>query len=397
MHQLDDQHTMGKRLRAIRESRNKSLRLVARLAGVSRSWLSEVERGETPLNSIQQIIAIANVLQIPPTEITKLPVPAPANGETDAATEAIRVALDEIEAGHPNGAVIPTQILTDQVTALQTQRRACQFTEVGKALPTAIRNLHTSITTETNPTTLLQLAVYLHTHVTRLWLIHASAPADLTRRCAFLTKRLAEQTADPTTIAIGQFGIADVLITSGGFDTGRAELNRIQLPPTTPGNAGFIGIVTLLRAISAQYSGHPADTQAALDTTADLAAHYPHQDQLGFLTHPVDVGNFRMFLALDANEPDTALEIARTLDPTRHPSRTIQTTYWCNLGRAFTQIRGQHEQAVRALRTAERIFPAMVHREPLVRDALATLVTRARRNAVGEQLRSMAYRSGITA
>ena len=89
----DDARTIGRRLRLIRNSRKKGLRVIAGLAGMSKSHLSEIERGESALDSISEIVALANALGIAPSELMRLPVPAPANGETDSAVEAVRSAV----------------------------------------------------------------------------------------------------------------------------------------------------------------------------------------------------------------------------------------------------------------------------------------------------------------
>ena len=89
-----DARTIGQRLRRIRSARRKSLRVVAGLAGISKSTLSQVERGERALDSLSEIVALANALQIAPSELTKLPVPAPANGDTDAGVQAVRLARE---------------------------------------------------------------------------------------------------------------------------------------------------------------------------------------------------------------------------------------------------------------------------------------------------------------
>ncbi|HKR52298.1 MAG TPA: helix-turn-helix transcriptional regulator [Pseudonocardiaceae bacterium] len=61
---IKDPRTIGARLRLIREARKKSLRVVAGLAGMSKSKLSQIERGEIALDSISDIVALANALQI---------------------------------------------------------------------------------------------------------------------------------------------------------------------------------------------------------------------------------------------------------------------------------------------------------------------------------------------
>lgn len=78
----DDARTIGARLRQIRYRPDKSLRVVAGLAGMSKSHLlSELERGESALDRRSEIVALANALQAAPSELTGMPVPLPTNGD----------------------------------------------------------------------------------------------------------------------------------------------------------------------------------------------------------------------------------------------------------------------------------------------------------------------------
>ncbi|MGH3902488.1 MAG: helix-turn-helix domain-containing protein, partial [Pseudonocardiaceae bacterium] len=83
--------TIGWRLRRIREARDKSLRVIAGLAGMSSSTLHRIEHGQRAV-TLTEIVVLANALEIAPSELTRLPVPAPANGHADSTTEAIRLA-----------------------------------------------------------------------------------------------------------------------------------------------------------------------------------------------------------------------------------------------------------------------------------------------------------------
>lgn len=76
----------------------------------------------------------------------------------------------------PGGVTLPVAVLRSQVAQIHQRRRACQFAEVATDLPGLIRNLHTTLATGADHAELLDLAVYLHVHVTRLWLAHAGAP-----------------------------------------------------------------------------------------------------------------------------------------------------------------------------------------------------------------------------
>lgn len=82
--------TIGRRVRLIRLSRGKSLAVVAGLAGISPSFLSRLESGERSLDRRSLIVALANALQVAPSELTSLPVPAPGDGAADAAVAALR-------------------------------------------------------------------------------------------------------------------------------------------------------------------------------------------------------------------------------------------------------------------------------------------------------------------
>jgi transcriptional regulator with XRE-family HTH domain len=96
------------------------------LAGMSKSHLSEIERGECALDSISEIVALANALQIAPSELMRLPVPAPANGLTDSAVEAVRGAVIAVGRGRPGGFVLPVAVLRERVTVVLDAHYACQ-------------------------------------------------------------------------------------------------------------------------------------------------------------------------------------------------------------------------------------------------------------------------------
>lgn len=70
------------------------------------------------------------------------------------------------------------------------------------ALPGLIRDLHTTLGTGRDHGESLDLAVYLHTHVTRWWLINTAAPVDLIRRTVFLARHLAQERDEIATLAM---------------------------------------------------------------------------------------------------------------------------------------------------------------------------------------------------
>jgi transcriptional regulator with XRE-family HTH domain len=208
---VDDVRTIGWRLRRVRDGRGKSLRVIAELAGMSKATLSRIERGERS-PTLNELVRLADAFRISVSELTRLPVPAPANGHTDSTTKAIGLALDALEVGYPGGLVVPVAVLRDRVARFLQHKRACRFPEVAAELPGLIRDVHTTPATGADHGELLELAVYLHVHLTSTWLILAAAPADLLRRVVFLARRLAQERGEVTTLGVAGFAVAETLL-----------------------------------------------------------------------------------------------------------------------------------------------------------------------------------------
>ena len=83
------------------------------------------------------------------------------------------------------------------------------------------------------------------------------------------------------------------------------------------------------------------------------------------------------------------------MNPEHIVAPTRRANHWINYGRGLSQVRGRRDDAVRALRAAERISADKVHRNPFARDVLEELVERSRDDAVGRELRGMAWRAGL--
>lgn len=84
---VDETRTIGRRIRWIRNARDKSLRVIAGLAGMSTSTLHRIERGQRDV-TLSEIVALASALEIAPSKLIRLPILAAANGHIDAAERA---------------------------------------------------------------------------------------------------------------------------------------------------------------------------------------------------------------------------------------------------------------------------------------------------------------------
>jgi transcriptional regulator with XRE-family HTH domain len=391
----DDARTVGRRVRQIRNSRRKSLEVISGLSGISRSSLSRIERGERALDSRSETVALANALQISPAELTRLPVPAPADGDKDAVVKAIRRALIAVSRDDPGGQVVPLNALRTRVEAVAAAQRQCDYAQVGRALPALIRDVHTSMAAGRDLGELLALAVLLHVHDTQAFLHRAGASPDLCWQAAMLARQAAREHGAPEMLGLAAFGAANGLLAAGEFDMAQAELDAVVVPRTTEAAEQLDGMLALSRSLVAAADNRPGDVTAPLEHASELAQRTGQGNAYGLNFGPTNVGRWRMAVALEARDYPLAASIAEGLRPELLPSAGLQAGYWADYGRALARLRGRQDDAVWALRRAERISPARVQRHPFVRGVPAELLSKPHRGTVGRELRGMAYRAGL--
>jgi transcriptional regulator with XRE-family HTH domain len=393
-----DARTIGARVRQVRNARRRSLRVVAGLAGMSKSRLSQIERGERALDSISEIVALADALQIAPSELMRLPVPAPGNGETDSAVDAVRSAVAAASRARPGGLVLSVAVLRDRVSATLNAYYGCKpGSKVGATLPALIRDLHTSIAAGRDVAKLLDLAVLLHAGVTVGWLRLAGAPLDLRSEASLLALRAAQDRETPTALGLATWGGVYVMVTAGQFELAQAELDALTVPTNTLESIQLAGTLALCRSVVASADSRLGDIDAPLELAAELADRIGEGNNaysLGF--GPTNVGIWRMAAAREAGDHEQVVRTAEALQPDLYADRSRQADYWVNYGGALSRLRGRGDDAVLAFRRAEVISPHHVQRDPFVREALAELLARSRRDSpAGRELRRMAYRAGL--
>lgn len=392
----DDALTIGRRVRQIRRSRGKSLVVVAGLAGISKSQLSRIERGETALERRSDIVAIANALRVAPSELTTLPVPPPANGCTDGAVDAVRLALMAVHYCQPGGQVVAVDVLRARVMAALDARCRCdRQAEFAAALPDLIRDVHTSLAAGHDVAELLDLAVLLHIQGTSQWLRVVGGPLDLRTQATILAQQVAHDRDEPTALGIATVGCANLMLTAGAFDLAQAVLDSVTIPTNTSEGLQLNGMLALSRSLLSAADKRPGDVDAPLEHAAELARRTGEGNAYWMGFGPINVGLWHMADALETGDHAQAVAIAEGLRPEAHPNVPRRAVYWIDYGRALAGVRRRHDDAVRAFRRAELLSPLHLHRNPVARDVLAELLTRSRRDAIGRELRGMAYRAGL--
>jgi transcriptional regulator with XRE-family HTH domain len=385
-----DDRTIGRRLRNVRKSRRKSMRVIAGLAGISASTLCRIENGKQALDSQKLVVALANALRVAPSELASLPVPAPANGNTDSTIQAVRRALTAASAGWSDGVVQPVERLRQRFETMSSG----DFNGYRVALPGLIADVYTTLAQRQDMAELLPLAIRLLSGSNGRILQAAGAPVDLRGQNVVLARMLAEELGDPTMLGVVARDAAIVMFGSGMFDLARNTLNATSVPTDSSQGMQLNGMLALERSLVEAVDGHHAESIAALEHAAELAAHTGEGDAFTMGFGPVSVGLWRMAAALEYDEPDEAIRVARTVDPRQHSYPSLRATYWLDYGRALTRA-GRRDDAARALLRAERLHKTLTLRNPFIRDTLAELVAHSKDDAPGRDIRGMAYRAGL--
>ncbi|WP_280397386.1 helix-turn-helix domain-containing protein [Nocardia carnea] len=385
---------MGQSLRRIRHARGKSLAVVAGLAGISTSYLSRLESGERALDRRSLIIALADALEVAPSEITRSGIGLGGELDEDRSLGDVRLSLLQASIGASGGEIVAAPVLKTRANAVLEAQRRCDYSLVGSELPSLVRDLHTSIAAGRDDEDLLKLAVLTHVQGTQAWLSDIGAGPDLAWQATVLARQAAERLDDPLFGAVSAFGTTFGLLSAGGFDAIRALLAAAEPGTATTEAMQVSGMLALTNALVAAAQGNAGERRAALEHAADLAVHTGDANAMWFGFGPSNVGIWQMSVALEAGEHQEAAAIAETVDP-RALSATRQAAYYREYGRALARLPKRQTEAVLMLRRAEKISPARIHRHPFMRAVLTELLARAKKDAVGRELRGMAYRSGL--
>ncbi|MGH3867702.1 MAG: helix-turn-helix domain-containing protein [Pseudonocardiaceae bacterium] len=385
--------TVGARLREIREARGKTLLVIAGLAGISESYLSQLETGKRALNRRSRIVALANALEVSPSELFDLGTsPLPADPATESAIGGIREAMQAVALGLPGGQVQPLEQLRVRAETALAANQACRQAEVGAMLPALIRDLHTSIDAGREDAELLRIAALLYPMAVQSWLLAVHVPGeDLAWQAACMGRDAAQRLDEAVALGVTTFGLANHLLGTGGFALAG------QLLDATPetGDDQLTGQLSLTRSLLAASDSRPGDVEAPLEVAAELAQHTGDGNAHYMSFGPANVGLWRMSVALEMGDHGRAAELSAAVDVTALPPKR-RVNYHVNRAHALSQVR-RRDEAVISLRAAEKISPDRMRRQPDARRLLSELVTRARDDALGRELRGMVYRAGLSA
>jgi transcriptional regulator with XRE-family HTH domain len=398
--------SIGGRIREIRVWRGMGLKVTAELAGITESYLSRIERNQRPVNRRSLLEAIAAALRVAPSELAGQPFPPSAKAdevavETQAAVIALDAALSDYDLGEPTGEIArPWPAVAAELNRLNTQLRpATDYAAQGAVLPGLLGELHTLYVTDPDHRAEILRALMDCYHATGVLLKNLGV-RGLPSLAAFRARQIAEELNDPAWLGLAAWLKASTL---GG--KGRPRMlavsvqgaNELETNLDDPRAAQMYGALHLNAALASAAMCRADDAADHLDEAAMMAQRVGG-DGRGFGSlyfGPDNVGIWRLSIAVELGETGRAREIAHAVNPSRVPSAARQAMFWADLGRGMAQERSTRDEAVDALLRAEKIAPQRIRTNPFVREAIGDLMRRAQHDAVGRELRGMAWRMGV--
>jgi transcriptional regulator with XRE-family HTH domain len=395
---------IGARVREIRAVQGWSQQVVADRAKVRKSFISQVERGEKPVERRSTLDALAAALRVAPSDLAGRPI---VDMLADPAVSAAQATIAQLESalvdiGFGDAVVAPRDwaaVAADLQRLNDELRPTTDYAAQGAVLPGLVAELQSLVGAPGVPQRDVMIGLVQCYHAAAV-VTRNLGIRGLPALAAWHARRVAEELDDPAWLGLAAWLRS---ATVGGNRTrardvaadAAGELQRTGLGVDQ--HRQMYGSLHLQAALSAAAA---TDTSAAQDHLAE-AASVARPDDIGagfghLYFGPANLAIWRVGLAAELGDTDRARELAAGIDPADVPSAARQAAYWSDLGRSLATTKATRDDAVVALREAEDAAPVWTRTRPLVRETVTHLLPRVRRDTpAGRDLRGMAYRMGV--
>ncbi|MBB5936615.1 transcriptional regulator with XRE-family HTH domain [Streptomyces zagrosensis] len=388
---------VGARIHLLRVLRDYSLRDLAHRSHVSKSMLSDVERGERQ-PSEQVIAALAKALGVSVPVIHGQPyIEQLRQDQLDQLIAPLSSALDDWDIP-PAGDVPPPRPTSEmQATArhIYRLRSTGEFGALAKMLPGALAEVSHAVLDA--PTAAdREVACWLQSEAAlgAFSVAYKLGYLDLARLALARMATAAVQSGDPRQVAVERLKRAQLSAHGPAIEMGLRLVNRALAdldddgtPPTRAVRGGLMLKGVQLYALS----GKGDDSDTWLDEAQGLARELGETGHYGMVFGPTNVWQHGVAAAGDRDEHGLALARAANvhLPEGYSPLRAGQFL----MDRARSQaLTAQPEEALESLQAARQVTPQQTRYHPTMRETVGTLL-RARR--ASRELREFALWSGV--
>ncbi|MCW3842800.1 helix-turn-helix domain-containing protein [Micromonospora yasonensis] len=387
--------TIGARIRYWRMRRGgMSQAVLAGLAGVSQSYISQVESGRKTIDRRSTLVAVAAALQVTVADLLGQGTEPgdPARERAAECVPAIWSALIEIEDGERRPSTRTRDELAADIARCDQLRNRSNYPAMARLLPGLLLEA-----AAVGGTVLPQVAYQASTCLRHLGYRHLALNA------ARVAVAAAEDVEEPAWLGASRFAYAQSLPIESAPLAARAadrSLAELQSAAADERVRQMLGQLHLAAALTSTVSGRQDVARDHLSEAAREAATLGDPpDGAGFNGcgfGPTNVGLWEMSIAAESGEPGRVIELSRTVRPQVLTASNRQMSYWLDLGRALAESGRRDGEALAAFVRAEQVAPVPFALNPLAQDAVVAMAQRAKRRAVPNELRLLAGRLGIS-
>jgi transcriptional regulator with XRE-family HTH domain len=391
----------------IRRRRGLGLTVAAGLAGISKPYLSMLERGERGFNRRGLLDDLAEAIGCSVVDLTGQPYSLPDRQSTEVAAAVAVVSralhdttLDDV----PDLSVEPLSELASATARAHAYVDDARYGLAGQGLADLLIALHVRVVTgnsEERIGALARLAEACKVAYILAKTIGQIELAGIAAERGLAAARLAER---PDLVGMLEMSRTRMLMGLGARRRATVvcgeTLRAISaLPGPTPDDtrvAEACGMLHLTTASIAARDGRTGDVATHLAEARSLAAHTGERNHMRNHFGPTNVAAWEIVLAVEAGTGPDAAEraTAAPIDLSVFSSKLRTALVHFDLARAWAQAEGSHDQqALRALDTADRLAPVRIRHDPIARDLVRILDRRAPRR--GWELNSLRNRFGI--
>jgi hypothetical protein len=381
--------------------------VLAGLAGVSPSWISQVERGVRAPDSLRCLIPVARVLRVNVIDLVESPrTGAGGEGEKPDGLRELVTALRHDPARLPAGDAEPDlAAIGTRLDHAESLRRSCRYNEAGPMLAGLIAD------TESIVRTLVggdreEAAFGILAHVYRAvseTLRTGGEGHDVAWVAADRCRQAAERADDVVVQAYAARSLGHVLAHAGW--SGEA-LDAIMpaidtLAPhtsTSPAHRTVWGALFLVGAVSAARGDDRMSAARLLRQAEAVAADIELGRESGdpYIFGPTNVAIHRLSVAIELGDATDALRLGGAMDTSPIPPGGADRHAWVHLdvARAYDMKR-QDEAALHRLLEAERIGPELIRHHRASREMVSAMLHRREGRSSRPGLRELADRVGV--
>lgn len=404
-----EQSEIGQRIRMIRRRRGLGLETAAGLAGLSKQYLSMIERGERRVSRRGLLDNIATALGCSVVDLTGEPyIPVDRPSATALATiPPIQLALlDSDLCDVPDQPARPVAALERGVREANKYRDQTRYEIAGRELGQLLAELQIVAVTggeiDQRRALVALVEACLVAYELAKNLGHPQLAVDATRRGLEAARRL----SDPTHLAVARWFYALSLMRLGARRRAVAtlaaaveDLAGIADPMAEDtATAEVYGFLHLTSALAAARSARPDDAWSHVAEARTFAQRTGERNNLLMHFGPTNVTAWSLSIGVELGEGGAAVERTERdpVDLGVFDSANRVAAWHFDLARALTQEGGRRDlDAIRHLDTAERTAPQRLHHDPIARELLFELDGRAKTTVW--ELGSLRHRFGVSA